>query len=185
MIGYATVDGRRVAISRKRSSYLLDGVDLLLFQRLTRGHIPNAQTFIKEGRWSPRRRSTRSTRTTSDIAAGHDRPAAEARARAWTRACRPTARATSSGAASSRAARHPHAILTKGVLNNWNNKPARGFPAADDQWAYGSINRVDLLNDNTARVKRHTLATLTGAMNAAATQDVRVDRVRAGAGRGC
>jgi hypothetical protein len=60
------------------------------------------------------------------------------------------------------------------VLNNWNNKPARGFPAADDQWAYGSLNRVDLLNDNTAKVKRHTLATLTGAMNAAATQDVRV-----------
>ena len=60
------------------------------------------------------------------------------------------------------------------MLNNWNNKPARGFPAADDQWAYGSLNRVDLLNDNTARVKRHTLATLTGAMNAAATQDVRV-----------
>jgi hypothetical protein len=59
------------------------------------------------------------------------------------------------------------------VLNNWNNKPARGFPAADDQWGYGSLDRVDLLNANTANVKRHTLATLTGAMNAAATQDVR------------
>ena len=32
---------------------------------------------------------------------------------------------------------------------------------------------MDLLNDNTAKVKKHTLATLTGAMNAAATQDVR------------
>ena len=59
------------------------------------------------------------------------------------------------------------------MLNNWNNKPAAGFPAADDQWSYGSIGRVDLLNDNTAKVKKHTLATLTGAMNAAATQDVR------------
>ena len=38
-----------------------------------------------------------------------------------------------------------------GVLNNWNNKPARGFPAADDQWAYGPIGRVDLLNQNTAQ----------------------------------
>jgi acyl-homoserine lactone acylase PvdQ len=68
---------------------------------------------------------------------------------------------------------HPQAVLKRGVLNNWNNKPARGFPAADDQWAYGSIGRVDLLNGNTAKVRRHTLATLTGAMNAAATQDVR------------
>ena len=59
------------------------------------------------------------------------------------------------------------------MLNNWNNKPARGFPAADDQWSYGSIQRVDLLNRNTNKVKRNTLATLTGAMNAAATQDVR------------
>ena len=39
VVGYATVDGRRVAVSRKRSSYLLDGVDLLLFQRLTRGRV--------------------------------------------------------------------------------------------------------------------------------------------------
>ncbi len=59
------------------------------------------------------------------------------------------------------------------MLNNWNNKPARGFAAADDQQAYGSIHRVDLLNRNTAKVKRHTPATLVGAMNAAATQDVR------------
>ena len=34
------------------------------------------------------------------------------------------------------------------MLVNWNNKPARGFGAADDQWDYGSIHRVDLLNDN-------------------------------------
>jgi hypothetical protein len=32
---------------------------------------------------------------------------------------------------------------------------------------------VNLLNDNTAKVRRHTLATLMGASNAAATQDVR------------
>ena len=36
VVGYATVNGRRVAVSRKRSSYLLDGVDLLLFRKLTR-----------------------------------------------------------------------------------------------------------------------------------------------------
>ena len=69
---------------------------------------------------------------------------------------------------------HPQGIVRSGVLNNWNNKPARGFPAADDQWSYGAIGRVDLLNQNTTKRRKHTLATLTGAMNAAATQDVRV-----------
>ena len=68
---------------------------------------------------------------------------------------------------------HPQGIVRSGVLNNWNNKPARGFPASDDQWAYGALGRVDLLNQNTAKRRKHTLATLTGAMNAAATQDVR------------
>ena len=33
------------------------------------------------------------------------------------------------------ARRHPQVINPKsGELVNWNNKPARGFPAADDQW---------------------------------------------------
>ncbi len=63
--------------------------------------------------------------------------------------------------------------MRSGVLNNWNNKPARGFPAADDQWAQGPLGRVDLLNQNTAKRRKHTLASLTGAMNAGATQDVR------------
>ena len=53
VIGYATVNGQRVAVSRKRSSYLLDGVDLLLFQRLTRGRIRNARDFIKAASISP------------------------------------------------------------------------------------------------------------------------------------
>ena len=53
VVGYATVDGTRVAISRKRSSYLLDGVDLLLFQRLTRGTVRNARAFIKAAAISP------------------------------------------------------------------------------------------------------------------------------------
>ena len=49
VVGYATVDGRRVAVSRKRSSYLLDGVDLLLFQRLTRGKVRNARDVHRRG----------------------------------------------------------------------------------------------------------------------------------------
>ena len=172
VVGYATVDGRRVAVSRKRSSYLLDGVDLLLFRRLTRGKVPNARAFIKAAPISPQ--------TFNTFYADSDEVAQVTTGRLPLRA-----KGVDSGPAHRRprrlrveglsaAKKHPQAVLRRGVLNNWNNKPALGFPAADDQWSYGPIGRVDLLNANTNKVKRHTLATLTGAMNAAATQDVRV-----------
>lgn len=171
VVGYATVDGRRVAVSRKRSSYLLDGVDLLLFQQLTRGSVPNARAFLRAAAVSPQTFNTfyADSRQVAQIttgrlplrAAGVDSglPTDGQGGHEWRGFLKPKA--------------HPQAVLNGGVLNNWNNKSARGFPAADDQWAYGSIGRVDLLNDNTAKVKKHTLATLTGAMNAGATQDAR------------
>ena len=171
VVGYATVDGRRVAVSRKRSSYLLDGVDLLLFQKLTRGRVPNARAFLKAAAVSPQTFNTfyADDRQVAQITTGRlpqrapgvdpGLPTDGQGNFEWRGFLKPKA--------------HPQGVLKGGVLNNWNNKPARGFPAADDQWAYGSIGRVDLLNDNTAKVRRHTLATLTGAMNAAATQDVR------------
>jgi acyl-homoserine lactone acylase PvdQ len=172
VVGYATVDGRRVAVSRKRSSYLLDGVDLLLFQKLTRGRVPNARAFLKAAAVSPQ--------TFNTFYADSDEVAQITTGRLPLRAPGVDAGLPTDGQGQHewrgflKAKAHPQGILKGGVLNNWNNKPARGFPAADDQWAYGSIGRVDLLNDNTAKVKKHTLATLTGAMNAAATQDVRV-----------
>ncbi|HYI74920.1 MAG TPA: penicillin acylase family protein, partial [Gaiellaceae bacterium] len=49
--------------------------------------------------------------------------------------------------------------------------------AADSNFAYGSVHRNDLLRAAVAGRKKHTLATLTGAMNKAATQDLRVVRV--------
>ena len=171
VVGYATVDGRRVAVSRKRSSYLLDGVDLLLFQKLTRGRVPNARAFLKAAAVSPQ--------TFNTFYADHEQVAQITTGRLPQRApgVDPGLPTDGQGNFEWRGflapKAHPQAVLNGGVLNNWNNKPARGFPAADDQWAYGSIGRVDLLNDNTAKVRRHSLATLTGAMNAAATQDVR------------
>ena len=171
VVGYATVDGRRVAVSRKRSSYLLDGVDLLLFQRLTRGKVRNARDFINAASVSPQ--------TFNTFYADYKRVAMVTTGRLPLRAdgVDPGLPTDGRGRHEWRGflapGAHPHAILKSGVLNNWNNKPARGFPGADDQWAYGPLGRVDLLNQNTAKVRRHTLATLTGAMNAGATQDVR------------
>jgi hypothetical protein len=60
---------------------------------------------------------------------------------------------------------------------NWHNIAAHGFGAADDQFGgNGSAARVDLLNYNLKRLEQNgkwSLATVTSAMNAAATQDVR------------
>jgi acyl-homoserine lactone acylase PvdQ len=73
---------------------------------------------------------------------------------------------------------HPHGVdPAGGAIVNWNNKPARGWPAADDQWSYGSIYRSQLLADALNRHQTHTLGSTVGAMNRAATQDLRTQRV--------
>ena len=174
VVGYATVDGRRVAISRKRSSYLLDAVDVLIFQRLTRGRVRNAREFIKVAATSPQTFNTfyADAQQVANITTGR-----LPRRAAGVDSGLPTdGRGDFEWRGFHGARTNPRAIQSGGVMNNWNNKPARGFPAADDQWAYGPIQRVQLLNDNTAKRRRHTLATLTGAMNAAATQDIRAMR---------
>ncbi len=76
------------------------------------------------------------------------------------------------------ASKHPQGINARdGTLVNWNNKPAAGWQAADDQWSYGSVHRNDLLEAATERRRKHTLATTVAAMNRAATQDLRVAKV--------
>ncbi len=60
-----------------------------------------------------------------------------------------------------------------GLLLNWNNKPAADVGSADSNFAYGSVHRVELLRPALAARRKHTLAGVTGAMNAAATQDLR------------
>jgi acyl-homoserine lactone acylase PvdQ len=70
--------------------------------------------------------------------------------------------------------RHVRGVNPKlGAILNWNNKPGRGISAADDNWSYGPVQRVQLLQAQVAKRRTHTLATLVGAMNAAATQDLR------------
>src|ERR1035437_4700674 len=69
---------------------------------------------------------------------------------------------------------HPHVVdPPSGEIVNWNNKPAVGFAAADDEWSYGSVYRVAMLDAGVAAKKVHTPASVVGAMNAAATQDLR------------
>jgi acyl-homoserine lactone acylase PvdQ len=74
-------------------------------------------------------------------------------------------------------ASHPQAIdPPSGEIVNWNNKPAPGFAAADDNFSYGAVQRVQLLTANVKRGK-NSVVDLVRAMNKAATQDLRVVQV--------
>ncbi|HZD66521.1 MAG TPA: penicillin acylase family protein, partial [Acidimicrobiales bacterium] len=76
------------------------------------------------------------------------------------------------------AADHPHQIdPPRGFFTSWNNKPAPQFSAADDQYGYGPVYRVQLLNAQIAhQLAIHggslTRANLVTAMETAATQDL-------------
>ena len=67
---------------------------------------------------------------------------------------------------------HPHAVdPDNGLLLNWNNSPAPGFGAADDNWGYGSIDHVELFTPFARRDNR--IENVVAVMNKAATQDDR------------
>jgi len=80
---------------------------------------------------------------------------------------------------------HPQAVNPKsGFILNWNNKPAAGFGASDSNWAYQSVDRVELFRGFK---RRNRLADVLRVVNRAATQDLRavdvwpvINRVLAG-----
>jgi acyl-homoserine lactone acylase PvdQ len=76
------------------------------------------------------------------------------------------------------AARHVHEVNPpRGFFDSWNNKPAPGFSAADNQYGYGPVYRVQML---TAQIRHQfaihhgkiTRADLVQAMETAASQDL-------------
>jgi acyl-homoserine lactone acylase PvdQ len=72
-------------------------------------------------------------------------------------------------------AQHPHESDPRsGQFLNWNGKPAPGWTQGDDVHSYGSVQRVELFRGYGAKP---TLATAVGAMNRAATQDLRIQEV--------
>jgi len=75
---------------------------------------------------------------------------------------------------------HPQ-VVDQAFLANWNNKQARGYRAADDNFAYGSIYRSDLLSDRIRRLiagrRKANLVELVSAMEDAGTVDLRGAKV--------
>lgn len=176
VIGYATVDGRRVAIARKRSTRGRELLSGLAWQDLNTNKPRNATEFL---------RSASRLEMSFNWFYADDRDIAtfsSGRLPLRPGTVDPGLPTTGTGGFEWLGvlpfARHPQAINpASGELANWNNKPAPGFTAADDQWSYGSVQRVDLLRNGLAARRKHTLATVVSVMNAAATQDLRTIEV--------
>jgi hypothetical protein len=174
--GYARVRGRYVAISEKRSSRGMDVLDQLYFRRLSNGQVKSPETFFKAASLTPQTFNSFyiDKRHIAEYTSGRDpiRPAS----------VDPGLPTKGSGAFEwhgfLKAMAHMHGKDNKqGYMTNWNNGAARGFGAADDEWMRnGSVGRINLLNFNLKRLGKKgkwSPASITSAMNASATQDVR------------
>jgi acyl-homoserine lactone acylase PvdQ len=176
VIGYATVNGRRVAISQKRSTRGREGLSAFGFVDLNTNTVDSADSFFDvmnqieftfnwfyaDNRDIAMFSSGRLPRRHPQIDPGL--PTIGTGKYEWR------------GFLSQD--KHPHQINPRaGRIVNWNNKPAPGFAAADDQWSYGSVHRNELLEDAIERRRVHTLTSVVAAMNRAATQDLRTAQV--------
>jgi acyl-homoserine lactone acylase PvdQ len=182
VVGYATVKGRKVAISSKRSSYGQDVVDLLFNRRLSNGSVKNAKSFYEAASKTPQTFNSFYI-DNKDVAlyTSGKLPIRDKRVDPGL-PTKGTGQYEWKGFLSKK--RHPHGKNPRsGMMVNWNNGVARGFASADDEWGRaGSVQRVDMLtrmlNRNKIKGKgkkrgKLTMAAVVSAMNAGATQDVR------------
>ena len=173
--GYAKARGsnKQVALSTRRSSYGRETVDQLFFQQMTYGRVHSANDFIRAAYKTPQTFNSfyASTNESAFITSGllplrpkgvnPDLPVNGEGKYEW------------KGYLPNRA--HPQVINpSTGYIVNWNNKPAKDFPASDSRWNEQSLQRQKLLTDELARQPKQTLATVLAAANAAATEDVRI-----------
>ena len=177
VVGYATVGGEKVAISSKRSSYGRDTLDLLYNRRLSNGQVHSAKSFMKAASLTPQTFNSfyidkkNIAMYTAGLLPERNKNVDPGLPTLGTGKYEWTGFLSKSG--------HPQGIdPADGTITNWNQTTAKGFAAADNEWGHnGSAERVDLLDKNLDRLAtkkgKWTLASVTAAMNAAATQDVR------------
>lgn len=164
----ATIGGQPYALSRQRSTFGRDALNLLALKHMTEGIAGSPRRFWRTANefgftfnWAYiNRRATAyfSSGRLPRRAAGLDRrlPTLGTGQYEW------------KGFLSER--RHPHAVFgPEGLLLNWNNRSAPGFMHGDDE-PYGSYQRVELFSRFPARVQ---LTDNVGIMNRAATADIR------------
>jgi acyl-homoserine lactone acylase PvdQ len=167
-IGTATVGGRPYALTRKRSTFGRDALNLAALKDMTEGKASTPQRFWKAANqfgftfnWG-----YVSRKATSFFSSGLlPRRAPHLDRRLPTLG---TGRYEWRGYLSER--EHPHDVGGPGgLLLNWNNRSAPGFMHGDDE-PYGSVQRVENFDKFPRRVR---LTDVVGIMNRAATEDVR------------
>ncbi|MEZ5501686.1 MAG: penicillin acylase family protein [Halioglobus sp.] len=168
MIGTATSNGMPVALTRKRSTFGRDGLNLAGLKEMTEGYGTTPEKFWEAANkfgftfnWGYMSRSNVAYFSSGYLpvrAPGLDRrlPTLGTGAYEWQGFLDQAA--------------HPHAADgPSGRLLNWNNQSAPGFMHGDGN-PYGSVHRVELFDQFPDKVE---LAGVVGVMNRAATEDVR------------
>ncbi|MGH2980810.1 MAG: penicillin acylase family protein, partial [Solirubrobacterales bacterium] len=164
----ATVDGQPFALSRKRSTFGRDALNLAALKDMTEGKASTPRRFWRAANqfgftfnWGYTSRKATAYFTSGLLprrARGLDRrlPTLGTGEFEWR------------GFLSER--EHPHDVSgPHGLLLNWNNQSAPGFMHGDDE-PYGSAHRVELFDQWPSRPR---LTDVVGIMNRAATEDVR------------
>jgi acyl-homoserine lactone acylase PvdQ len=176
VVGYATVAGRKVAISLERSTRGRETLSTRAFYELNTGRVTSAKSFLQ---------------TMSAVEFSFNWLYADDRDIAFFSSGRLPLRASGTDPALPTIgtgeydwrgflpfAGHARAVNPpSGLILDWNTKPGANVGAADSNFSYGSVQRVELLRARLASARKHTLAGVTGAMNAAATQDPRTTDV--------
>jgi acyl-homoserine lactone acylase PvdQ len=176
VIGYATVAGKRVAISLQRSTRGRELLSTRAFYALNTGQVTSARDFLT---------------TMNGVEFSFNWFYADDRDIAMFSSGRLPVRAPGTDPALPTIGTgeydwrgflpysgHARGIdPPSGAIFNWNNRPAADVGAADSNFSYGSVQRVDLLRSSAGGHMKHTLASLVGAMNRAATEDLRVEVV--------
>jgi hypothetical protein len=168
LIGTATSAGQPVALTRQRSTFGRDGLNLAALKDMTDGRAKTPERFFAAANefgftfnWGYVSRTNTAYFSSGLLpkrAPGLDRrlPTSGTGDYEWR------------GFLSER--EHPHSVGgPNGILLNWNNQSAPGFMHGDDE-PYGSVQRVELFDQFPSRVK---LADDVSVMNRAATEDVR------------
>ena len=168
MIGTATSNGEPIALTRKRSTFGRDGLNLAGLKDMTEGDASTPEAFYKAANkfgftfnWGYMSRSN-----TAFFSSGF----LPERAPGLDRVLPTNGNGDYEWQGFLDQAAHPHSVGgPSGRLLNWNNQSAPGFMHGDGT-PYGSIHRVQLFDQWPAQVK---LSGVVGIMNRAATEDVR------------
>jgi acyl-homoserine lactone acylase PvdQ len=164
----ATIDGEPYALSRRRSTYGRDGLNLAALKDMTEGDASTPKKFFNSANkfgftfnWAYNSRKKNAYFTSGRLPVrppGLDRRMVTIGDGNW----------EWEGYLSRD--QHPHGVTgPNGLLLNWNNQSAPGFMHGDDE-PYGSVQRVEMFDQwpRKARIRN-----VVGIMNRAATEDVR------------